>query len=475
MDAARRIRYEDDAPAAEPMRVQRRERAKPSREDLSVRRRLERSQESARVRTAALQCLACGCQGRGAPAGSRCPSCGSLAVQAAWYDKDDDYQRTTNWDHYHPGEDSDAQIHRTLRIYPPNFELWKRAGRKDLSDEEKRQTAHEILGHIKEHPHLGMHWTDSEGHAYRVAHYPNWAGTNTGNHTWSKDQDLPDRDSDLGITAIVHAKWPKKEHLETDEDTLRRYDVKAYNDPEAMAQESEVPVKTGAPVHITGLSWSHYDTPRKGDFVHHTFDEPQHHLAKLATVLQTQIERANGADEQGNGGDMIRTPQGQTVRILKIRPHETENDKVYVDTDMGTSIMSRGTDVELVPHNSQQQELPGSGNPMGNVGQLPGSGRGAGGESMTNKAPTCPVDGAKMVFRNNAWVCPVDGTTAPTGAAPAGMTPTDSPSGHIMDRQRNRAIPQTHLWASHYNTIDRPSLVARSAMRVLSTMEENRS
>lgn len=267
MDAQRRIRYQDDAPATEPMRAQRRERTKPSREDLSVRRRLERSQESARVRTATLQCLACGCQGRGAAQGSRCPACGSLAVQA--------------------------------------------------------------------------------------------------------------------------------------------------------------------------------------------------------TRLPTQIERANP-------GDSMRTPQGQTVRVVKIRPHETENDSVYVDTDMGTSVMKRGTDVELVPYNSQQQELPNSGNPNGNVGRLPGSGRGSGGEGMTGKAPTCPVDGARMVFRNNGWICPVDGTTGPTNAAPEGMSPVDWGRGNLIDRPSGRDVPKTHLWASKYNTVDQPALAVRTAERVLSTMEGNR-
>lgn len=267
MDAARRIRYEDDAPAAEPMRAQRREQTKPSREDLKIRHRQERTQRPAQVRTATLQCLACGCQGQGAAQGSCCPACGSLAVQA--------------------------------------------------------------------------------------------------------------------------------------------------------------------------------------------------------TRLPTQIERANP-------GDSMRTPQGQTVKIKKVRPHETENDKVYVDTDMGTAIMSRGTDVELVPYNSRQKELPGSGSPSGNVGQLPGSGRGAGGEGMTGKAPHCPVDGAKMVFRNNIWVCPVDGTTGPTSVAPEGMAPVDWGRGNLVDRQRNRGVPQTHLWASKYNTVDRPPMAAHVAKRVLSTMEGNR-
>jgi uncharacterized Zn finger protein (UPF0148 family) len=270
MDATRWLQREDDAPAVEPMRPQRRERSKPSREDLSVRRRQRRSHEDAHVRTATLQCLACGCLGHRADGAARCPDCGSVAV-------------------------------------------------------------------------------------------------------------------------------------------------------------------------------------------------------RTATVLMTQIERANP-------GDQMRTPQGQTVHVKQVRRHETDPTKVYVDTDLGTAIMSRGTDVNLV-QGDRQQELPDSGNPTGNTGQLPGAGRtptgeGTGVGAPHHAAPTCPRDGTKMVLRNNTWVCPVDGTTAPTTSAPAGMQPTNRDSDLIEDRQRNQT-PQTHLWA--YRTAGQAPAIVRRARKVLETMEENRS
>jgi hypothetical protein len=193
-------------------------------------------------------------------------------------------------------------------------------------------------------------------------------------------------------------------------------------------------------------------------------------MLKTATVLMTQIERANP-------GDAMRTPQGQTVHIKKIRRHETDNGKVYVDTDQGTSLMNRGTDVNLT-QGERQQELPDSGHPTGNAGQLPGAGRtptGEGGGSMPQgAAPHCPRDGVRMVLRSNTWVCPIDGTTAPTTSSPAGMHPTDRPSGQILNPERNRNVPQTHLWAS-YHTAGQPPAIVRRARQVLDTMEEIRS
>jgi hypothetical protein len=188
-------------------------------------------------------------------------------------------------------------------------------------------------------------------------------------------------------------------------------------------------------------------------------------LAVQATRLDTQIERLTE-------GDQLLTPQGQSVNVKKVRPHETESGKVYVDTDMGTSIMDRGTNVKYVPkggHSSVQQELPNSGNPQANVGRMPGAG-----DMTPAQAPMCPVDGTRMVFRNNTWICPKDGTTAPTSAAPAGMAPTDWGHGQMVNRQPGRPVQRAHVWGA-FITTERPSLVAREAQRVLSTMEENRS
>jgi hypothetical protein len=368
------------------------------------------------------------------------------ARTAAWGTWGDDYA-PTDWDEHYPKGDS-GDIHRSIKVYP-DFELWKHmGGSTGLSHEE---VAHKVLDHVRKHPNLGMHWTSDLDHAHRVARAGNWGQ----GRSWYRDQEKEAPESDLGAAVIVHAKWPKREHIETDPDTLRRYNVGPYDDG-----ESEVPIKTGTPLHVTGISWSQYDTPHPRDFTHHTFQGVPGHQAKLATVIDTQVERLTK-------GNHIRTPQGQLVEILgPPRPHETHGGKVYVDTSAGTTLMDRGTSVQVVPHNSQQQELPNSGSPTGNSGELPGSGRtpsGQGGSSEARPAPRCPSDGAKMILQGNEWICPVDGTKIPANANPVGMNPSNRPNNQLVQPDNKQPVRQTHLWAS----LDQPSLIARRAQQVL--------
>lgn len=367
------------------------------------------------------------------------------ARTASW---GDDYA-PTDWDQHYPSDDS-GHIHRAIKVYP-NFELWKHmGGSTGLSHEE---VAHKVLDHVRKHPNLGMHWTSDESHAQRVARAGNWGM----GRSWYQDQERQDPESDLGSAVIVHAKWPKRENIETDPDILRRYNVGPYDEG-----ESEVPIKTGTPLHVTGISWSQYDHPNSRDFTHHTFEGVPGHQAsrRTATVLDTQVERLTE-------GNQIRTPQGQTVKVLRSpRPHETDGGKVYVDTTAGTTLMDRGTSIQIVPHNSQQQELPGSGNPMGNSGELPGAGRTPSGQAGTGAhqvAPHCPSDGTKMILQGGNWVCPTDGTTIPANANPTGMNPSNRPVNQLVQPERKQPIRQTHLWAS----LDQPSLIARRAQQVL--------
>lgn len=508
IEAARR-ETTDDAPQGEPMRGSRRRgREKPTREDLKVRRRQQRAQAPIQPRTATLRCLACESV---APGRDRCPACSSLAVEANFWDTENikPHERVSNWkDIVGDHDTSDWRIHRTIHIDPMDdpdgFRLWKGMSHDPVKGQglPDHEVAHRLLSLVTDHPHLGLHWTADERHAIRVGGQQGWGH----GQSWYSGQGQGHSErSGLESPVIVHARWPKTEHIETDPEVLHRYGVKPFDNPDLDEHnEAEVPMKTGAPIEITGLSWSNHTSNRPGEYRHYTFDEPIKHTAskstlvldcaacghltraafkrcracgslafKTATVLMTQIERANP-------GDLMRTPQGQNVKIKKVRPHETENGKVYVDTDLGTSIMDRGTDVNLV-QGERQRELPDSGNPMGNSGQLPGAGRTPTGEgaTMTGRpaqmaAPDCPRDGTKMVLKGNTWVCPVDGTTAPTTAAPGGMQPTDRPSGQVVEREKGRRPPQTHLWAS-YHTAGRPPAIVRRAQEVLDTMEETRS
>lgn len=187
--------------------------------------------------------------------------------------------------------------------------------------------------------------------------------------------------------------------------------------------------------------------------------------AKTATVLNTQIERLNQ-------GDQIRTPTGQTSQVKGLRPHETDSTKLYLDTDMGTSLVDRGTNFQVVPKNSQQQELPDTGNPMasGNTATLPGSGRTPSGQGVTPQvAPgACPNCGnlGTLHLHGGDYVCSVCGFTVPAGGSPGGLTFTNQPSGAMPAHRRPGPAPRAHVWASKYSTFDQESQIARRARQV---------
>jgi hypothetical protein len=188
--------------------------------------------------------------------------------------------------------------------------------------------------------------------------------------------------------------------------------------------------------------------------------------AKTATVLNTQIERLNK-------GDQIRTPTGQTSVVQGTRPHETDSTLMYLDTDMGTSTVKRGTDFQTVPHNSQQQELPDTGNPMGsgNSGALPMSGKTPGGAGNTPTAPpgVCPNCGnaGTMHLHSGNYVCGVCGFTVPAGGTPGGLMFTNQPGGYSPARRKPGEVPRAHVWASRYVTSnEHTSQVARRARQV---------
>jgi len=144
-------------------------------------------------------------------------------------------------------------------------------------------------------------------------------------------------------------------------------------------------------------------------------------LQAIATQFDTQADRLNP-------GDQIRTPTGQTVKVLRMRNHETSGNHVYMDTDQGTSVVRRKSPVSIVPHNSQQQELPGYGTPGGNTNQLPmdagnvGPSKQTPGGSNAPKNADCPVCGGKGTLHRQGqnYVCSKCGYRENFGAAGPG-------------------------------------------------------
>jgi hypothetical protein len=91
-----------------------------------------------------------------------------------------------------------------------------------------------------------------------------------------------------------------------------------------------------------------------------------------------------------NPGDQIKTPNGRTQKVVRIRPHETSANHVYVDTDAGTTLAERNDSFQVAPRNSQQQSLPGYGTPGGNSNRLPFDPQSSGDNSApTSKCPNC--------------------------------------------------------------------------------------
>lgn len=279
-----------------------------------------------------------------------------------------------------------------------------------------------------------------------------------------------------GTAVVLHSTVPDRENIFEDHHSTMGYgDI--YH-PEGHG-EAEIPVRPGTSMPIHGISWkkehswedSIDDEPT---WNHVNFHDHEHReAAKTATVLNTQVERLNK-------GDQIRTPTGQVAEVTsKPRPHETDSGKVYIDTDMGTTLADRGTDFQVVPRNSQQQELPDVGNVAGgNFAQLPGSGNTPGGPG-TSKLPganqamshaACPNCGntGTLSLHGNQFVCSVCGFQIAAGGSPGGLTFTNWPSGVMPPRKKPGEVPKAHVWASRNATLrDEGNVIARRARQVL--------
>lgn len=274
-----------------------------------------------------------------------------------------------------------------------------------------------------------------------------------------------------GTAVVIHSPIPAREDIEEHPQMNPNAGGDVYH-PFGHG-EREVPIRSGASLPISGISWrpmhSFLDDKEDEDYTHHRFDEHPHHEArKTATVLNTQIERLNK-------GDQIRTPTGQTAEVHKIRPHETDSSLMYLDTDMGTSTVKRGTDFQVVPRNSQQQELPDTGNPMGmgNSAELPGAGRTPGGPQDTSgaggMAGTCPNCGntGTLHLQGGMYVCSVCGFSVNAKGSPGNLMFTDQPRGYMPGRRKPGEVPKAHVWAAKYETMSSESQIARRARQVL--------
>jgi hypothetical protein len=258
-----------------------------------------------------------------------------------------------------------------------------------------------------------------------------------------------------GTSIVLHTPIPDLDDIETQVHGNPNAGGDVYH-PEGHG-EAEVPIRSGASIPVTGISWkpmhtSGQEPDQEPEYIHHRFG-PQnqpYREAKLATVLNTQVERLNQ-------GDQVRTPTGQSVTVHKVRPHESDSSLIYLDTDQGTSTVKRGTDFQTVPSNAQQQELPDVGNQMnsGNSGKLPMSGRTPGGPGSSGHVepgastpcPNCHNLGT-LHAQGDMFICSVCGYTIAAGGSPGGLLFSNSPSGHIAPRRKPGEVPRAHVWGS---------------------------
>jgi ribosomal protein S27AE len=172
------------------------------------------------------------------------------------------------------------------------------------------------------------------------------------------------------------------------------------------------------------------------------------HDAHTATLLDISADRLQP-------GDSILGPTGQTMRVKRVRNHETSNKHVYVDTDGGTTMVERAHNFKIAPHNTTQQETPGFGIPGANTNSQPFSRDH--GQSNQVSSQTCPNCGAtgSMTRRGGTYVCSRCGYHEQTGPLGEGANLLDS----------ERVIKS-------FSSLDRPTAIASRARAVLNPLEE---
>ena len=139
-----------------------------------------------------------------------------------------------------------AEVHRA--IHDESRSVPERAAilREHLNDNpsegmglQRRLTDEEKYGQTG---HFGVHWTDSEPHARGWAEDDMYEGPVGGGPKPS-------------VTHVVlHAASPDREHIEDDPEELERRHMYGFDHDRS---EREVPLKVGAPVRLTGISWKY--------------------------------------------------------------------------------------------------------------------------------------------------------------------------------------------------------------------------
>jgi hypothetical protein len=189
--------------------------------------------------------------------GYLCHACTQNEGEAAFHADPEESERHdtayTNWDEEYPR--IPATVHRGMRIDDDGSEGRHHMLRGVPAGESAART---VLHHLGD---FGTHWTGDEQQARHYADVGTGGYRNPGNH-------------DMNV--VVHARKPEREDIETDPETLAGQNVfgMGYHDDE------EIPLREGAPVHVTGVSWKFHDEPHDA-WRRHDFGEHPEHTAAL--------------------------------------------------------------------------------------------------------------------------------------------------------------------------------------------------
>lgn len=188
----------------------------------------------------------------------------------------------TDWDTHYPN--LSPTIHRGFSLRLPDWSphtFNASANTVNSSETTKEQHLHELHSALPQGPAIGTHWTEDEHAARLFAHNA-----------------VSDHRTDIPV--VLHASTPARKDLETRHDHLYRGGVFPYGDEHSP--ENEVPVRKGRKVAVTGISWRpdapHPDADEHG-WMHHTYDEAQHHTAAKVVPSQERAEAdAEDHDEE---------------------------------------------------------------------------------------------------------------------------------------------------------------------------------
>lgn len=172
--------------------------------------------------------------------------------------------RTTDWSKV-PHFD---EIHRG---FPVHLGAEDHAAVHDPDRSPAERGAH-LLGVLRDHSDsLGSHWSTDQHFAHDIAQ-EGWGADMSSGY---EDDEQPD-----DTHVVIHARFPEHHHIETDPEALRDGQVFGWNHrtPGDYPAEHEVPLKYGAPVHVTGISYKHADDDR---WTHAHFGDDMTHTAAL--------------------------------------------------------------------------------------------------------------------------------------------------------------------------------------------------